>query len=457
MFEQDQSATMTTTMTPQLKGPEQYLADQAKMLEQPTAGGRAWLDSLRKRGVEAFAERGFPTLHDEAWRQTNLAPLLNTAFQPSYAAELEQPSAGLSEAFRYPELNGPEVIFHNGRLIGMNDAGRQLGAVKLFSLKTTVEAERKLLEAHLGAYASVESSPFVALNTAFADEGVVIVIPRNTVLAEPIHLLFLSSAGAEPWHAHPRVLVLAGELSQATIVETWGALDNEAVYFNNTVTELAAGAGAVLNHIKVQRESLAAFHIGTVQMHQERDSQVHAHSIALGGALVRNEVNAVHDGENVHCTLNGLYLGAGTQHIDNHTRLDHAKPHCTSSEVYKGILDDQASGVFTGRILVRQDAQKTDAIQSNRALLLTPTATINTQPQLEIFADDVRCTHGATVGQLNEEALFYLRTRGIGREAAEGLLTYAFANEIIEQLPVPAVRQHLEHFLASHFHITSGK
>jgi Fe-S cluster assembly protein SufD len=265
-------------------------------------------------------------------------------------------------------------------------------------------------------------------------------------VAEPIQLVFLTTPSAEPAVAHPRTLILAGINSQAAIIETFAALE-DGVYFTNGVTEIVLGEGAVLDHTKVQRESKNAFHIATQQVHQARASNITSHSIALGGGLVRNDVNVVLDAEGCECTLNGLYLANGRQHIDNHTRIDHARPHCASHELYKGILDGKAHGVFNGKIYVHQDAQKTDAKQTNKTLLLSEDAVINSKPQLEIYADDVKCTHGATIGQLDEEAVFYLRSRGVGQEEARSLLTYAFANDIISRIKVEPIRAGLEQAL----------
>ncbi len=236
--------------------------------------------------------------------------------------------------------------------------------------------------------------------------------------------------------------MLAGAGSEASIIEVYAG--SGAGYFTNAVTELALGEGALVDHYKLESEVPDAFHIATIQARQERASTFHSHSVSLGGGLVRNDINSVLGGEGGEAILNGLYLGTAEQHIDNHTALDHAMPHCSSREYYRGILSGRASGVFNGKIIVRQDAQKTDAIQSNKNLLLSEHASINTKPQLEIYADDVRCTHGATVGQLDREALFYLRSRGIGREQARNVLTAAFASEVLERVKHAGLRTRLE-------------
>ena len=304
------------------------------------------------------------------------------------------------------------------------------------------------MKAILARYARFQSHAFVALNTAALEDGAFISIPRNAVVDEPIHLLFVSTATEHPTVSHPRTLILAGENSQATIVETYVGPEGD-VYFTNAVTEVVCAENAVIDHYKVQRESLAAFHIATMQVQLARSSNFTSHSIGLGGRLVRNDANAVLGGEGGECTLNGVYLANGRQLMDNHTAIDHAMPHCNSHEVYKGIIDGHARGVFNGKIFVRPDAQKTDAKQTNQTLLLSPDAQIHTKPQLEIFADDVRCTHGATIGQFSADALFYLRARGINKDDARALLTYAFASDIVSRIKVEPIRAQLDHALLS--------
>ena len=278
------------------------------------------------------------------------------------------------------------------------------------------------------------------------EDGAFVYIPKAKVLEEPIHLLFVSTARGKPTVSYPRNLIIVGYSSQATIVESYVGLEND-LYFTNVVTEIVGGENALIAHYKLQWESKEAFHIATVEAHLDRSSNFSSHSIDLGGALVRNDVNAVLDGEGIDCTLDGLYIVTGQQHVDNHTRIDHVKPHCISRELYKGVLDGKARGVFNGKIYVHKLAQKTDAKQTNKNLLLSEDAVIDTKPQLEIFADDVKCTHGSTVGQLDQDAIFYLRSRGLGREAARGLLTYAFAGEMISRIRVEPIRRKLSEIL----------
>ena len=275
--------------------------------------------------------------------------------------------------------------------------------------------------------------PFSALNTAFLQDGAVIRIDDGVVLKDPVHVVFISTAPGEAVVTHPRVLLLVGDNSQVSVIESYAGL-RDAGYFTNAVTQIEAGAGSVVHHCKILRESLQSYHVAGMQARLARNAVVTSNSITLGGALVRNDIGVVLDGEGAECTLNGLYLAGGKQHIDNHTTIDHASPHCASHELYKGILDGDGRAVFNGKIIVRLDAQKTDAKQSNKALLLSERAQVNTKPQLEIFADDVKCAHGATVGQLDEDALFYLRARGLGREEARRILIQAFATDVLNRV-----------------------
>ena len=289
----------------------------------------------------------------------------------------------------------------------------------------------------------------MALNTANFQDGLLIRIAKGAVIEQPIHLLFESSANGKPTVSHPRTLILAGADSHATIVETYQG--SGGAYFTNAVTELVAGDNAVIDHYKLQTESQQAFHVATLQVQVGRGANFRSHSISFGGALVRNDINAVLS-EGCECTLNGLYLVSGEQHIDNHTTIDHAKPHAASHELYKGILDGHSSAVFSGKILVRKDAQKTDAKQTNKNLVLSEEAVINTKPELQIHADDVRCTHGATIGQLDPEAIFYLQSRGIGLAEARNLLIFAFARDIVDRIKVAPLREELERTLLEKLH-----
>ena len=375
-----------------------WLAEFAKLPASP-------YQALREAAFERFSALGFPTAHDEEWRFTNVAPIARGSFHAGFA-EIQVHAPGVEE------LNPEEV------------------------------------QAHLAHYAAFDRNAFVALNTAFLNHVTVLRVPRGAVVEAPIEITYDVPGQPSPVAVHPRTLILAGAQAQCTIVERY---KGSGRYFTNAVTEIVAGENAVVDHYKVTVESPEAFHIATLQAQLGRGTNFTSHSISLGGALVRNDAGAVLS-EGTEATLNGLYIVNGTQHVDNHTVIDHAKPHGTSHELYKGILDDQASAVFNGRIMVRKDAQKTDSKQTNKNLVLSDGAVIDTKPELQIFADDVRCTHGATIGQIDAESMFYLRSRGIGKNDARNLLTYAFAQDIVDRIKVPALRETLERSLFEKFH-----
>lgn len=368
------------------------------------------LQTVREAAFQRFVELGFPTTHDEEWRFTNVAPIARQRF------EVASPELAIS----VPE----------GVLRGTLQEGY------------TVESVRS------------KRNAFEVLNTAFLERGLLISVPRGAVVDKPIEIRHTASGNANglPRAYHPCIQIIVGGGAQCTIVESY---EGTGSYLTNAVTGIVAANGAVVDHYKVQRESLEAFHIATMWAMLSRSTSFTSHSISIGGALVRNDVKGVLS-EGTECTLNGLYIVNGKQHIDNHTEIDHAKPHATSHEIYKGILDDQATAVFNGRIIVRKDAQKTDSKQTNKNLVLSDEAVINTKPELQILADDVRCTHGATIGQLDEESLFYLQSRGIGRSQARSLLTYAFAQDILDRIKVPELKDQLEKVLFEKFHEHGG-
>ena len=375
-----------------------------------------WVQALREAAFQRFSDAGFPTTHDEEWRFTNVAPIARTAFRVGSADKL---------------ICAPEAV---------------------------EELDLEEVQAHLARYAAFDRNAFVALNTAFLNHQVrvtVLRIPPGAVLEEPIEVTYEvpSDVTADPKEplpisVHPRTLILVGANAQCSIIETY---KGQGFYFTNAVTEISAGAGSVVDHYKVQLEDTRAYHVANMQAALGRSANFSTLSISLGGALVRNDVGVVLS-EGTEATLNGLYIANGTQHVDNHTVIDHAKPHGTSHELYKGILDGRAGAVFNGRIIVRKDAQKTDSKQTNKNLVLSDEAVIDTKPELQILADDVRCTHGATIGQLDAESMFYLQSRGIGREDARNLLIYAFAQDIADRIKVEALHNSLERILFEKFH-----
>jgi Fe-S cluster assembly protein SufD len=410
-------------------------------LDERPRGGARWLQDLRDHAASRFVELGFPSVRDEEWRFTNVGPIATTEFRPAPAARLD--AAALS-TFLYADAPF-RVVVVNGRFAP--ELSRTPGlpkGVRFGSLAAAETEQADVVARYLGQLADATNRAFTALNTAFAHDGAYVYLPDGLVLEQPLQMLYVSTGdSAQASMSHPRSLVVAGDRSQMQIVETYVSAPGQK-HFTNAVTEIVAGENAVVDHYKVQEESVDAFHIAALHIHSARSSNVSTHAFTLGGRLVRNDIMAVLDGEGAEATLNGLYLADGDRLVDTHTTIDHAKAHCPSHEVYKGIIGGNARAVFNGKIIVRQDAQKTDAKQTNRALLLSDHATINTKPQLEIFADDVKCTHGAAIGQLDEDALFYLRARGLTFFEARDMLIHAFAGEILERVRIEPLKRALE-------------
>ncbi|MGH8803192.1 MAG: Fe-S cluster assembly protein SufD [Polaromonas sp.] len=408
----------------------------------------AWLQALRRAAFQRVAEQGFPTAKDEAWKYTRVAPILEIPFQPAEPGMSRRLSAASVERLA-GDLGGPRLVFVNGYFAAELSALKGLPpGVQLGSLAAQLRADGgAALEALFARSLHAQPQAFTALNAALAEDGALVRIPADTRVEAPIHLVFLSDPGATPLLAQPRVLVLAGAGSRATIVESHAG--SAEVYLNNAVTEIVLDAGAVLEHYKVQNESSTAFHVALLSVHQARDSRFSAHSSALGAALARHEARVVLEGPGAQVALHGLYLPRGEQHLDNQTTIEHAAPRCTSRELYKGVIDGRGHGVFDGRIIVRPGAMKTDASQTIKTLLLSEWAQSNTQPRLEIFADDVKCAHGAAVGQLDEQAVFYLRSRGIAEAAARAMLTYAFVSEMLALIRPQPLRARVERLVAA--------
>jgi Fe-S cluster assembly protein SufD len=429
---------------PVLEEQNTFVADFERAERDLAKVGPAPLQRLREAAIQRFAVLGIPTLEDEDWRFTPLGALTQGAFELGKRANVD-PALVRRIAFAPDDCH--RLVFVNGQFAPALSSVADLpnGAI-VASLAEMLRNQRDRVEPSLAQYADYEDQAFTALNTAFIQDGAFIFLPKNAVVQIPIYLFFVSTARGDRTFSHPRTLIVCEHNSQARFVEAFLGFADD-VYFTNAVTEVIAGEGVVLDYSKLQHESKQAFHVHTLQVHQDKSSNVKSHSINLGGRLVRNEVNAVLDAEGCECTLDGLSIASGEQLVDNHTRIDHAKPHCASHEMYKSILDGKAHGVFNGRIYVHPDAQKTDAKQTNQTLLLSENAVIDAMPQLEIFADDVKCTHGATVGQLDAESIFYLRTRGIDKDAARALLTYAFANDIVGRIGVDSLREGLEEWL----------
>ncbi|HZR21859.1 MAG TPA: Fe-S cluster assembly protein SufD [Verrucomicrobiae bacterium] len=403
-----------------------------------------WLYPLRKAGMARFAELGFPTLKDEDWRFTNTAPLVKLPFRPALETSPDGLTSDIVNRYTFGSLDATRLVFVNGHFVaGLSAAPIQQGGAKVKSLGVALTEDADLLEKHLGRYAQDPTNTFSALNSAFFQDGGLIHLGPGKTLEKPVHLIFISTMKEPGTTAHPRNLIVMEKNSQATVIESYVSTV-DSTYFTNAVSELVLEENAALEHCKFQDESLSSFHIAAVHAHLGRHANLIAHSFATGARLSRNNIRTTLAAEGVECVLNGLYLTRDDQLADHHMIVEHAQPHCNSHEYYNGILDGRSKGVFHGRILVRQAAQKTDAKQTNKNLLLSDDATADTKPQLEIYADDVKCTHGATIGQLNDEAIFYLRSRGIGTERARRMLIHAFAGEIIERIRCAPVREELD-------------
>jgi Fe-S cluster assembly protein SufD len=404
--------------------------------------GPAWLQVLRRQAMDRFAQLGFPTTRNEDWRFTSVAPIAKTAWKAAGANGTNRVRPADIESARLGVPGVYEMVFVNGRFAPEFSSLEGLPAgVIVTSLAQAWE--RGPVRQNLAQVARFEEHSFTALNTALMEDGAFITVPRGVRVDAPIHLLFLAEGSGGAMAAHPRNLILAGESSELVVVESYEAI-GAATYFTNAVTEVVVGANARVEHLKLQRESESAYHVGTVEARQERDSRFRSFSFALGGALARTNIYSIMAGEGSDCTLNGLYLLHESQHIDHQTRIEHAFPNCTSREVYKGILDGSSHAVFNGKVFVRPEAQKTDGKQTNKNLLLSDRAKVDTKPQLEIFADDVKCTHGATVGSLDPIALFYLESRGLTAVIARRLLTYGFAAEVLSEIDQAPIRLKLE-------------
>jgi Fe-S cluster assembly protein SufD len=414
------------------------------------AQGASWFAQLRRSAIDAFSALGFPTMRHEDWKYTNVAPLAALDFQPAMQNGFEIKTQDLL-SLAFAEAAQNRLVFIDGRYCAQHSALAPLApGTRVQSLGEVLRQDDDLLAPWLARYAEYQQRPFVALNTALMEDGAVIFIPAGCRLEEPIQIVFVATGRAQPVAVHPRNLIVCGERSEVKIIETYAGV-GEGAYFTNAVTEIVGAAGSAIDHYRIQREGDAAFHVGATAARLERDSILVSLQVTLGGGLVRNDVQAILGGEGSECTLNGLYLIADDQHIDNHTEIDHAQPRASSRELYKGILRGRARGVFNGKIIVRKGAQKTDARQTNKNLLLSDEAVVNSKPQLEIYADDVKCSHGSTIGQLDRDALFYLRARGIGADAARSLLSYGFAADILNRVRIGTLRGRLEEYLLTQF------
>lgn len=430
---------MSTTL--QIAGLGSYF-EAFTTLQQRTSSQPQWLRTLREEAFGRFCDVGFPTTRDEDWRFTNVAPISQQTFVLPQDNSTQLSREDLQQ-FVVPSAVC-RLVFVNGYYAPeLSDSEKIPADLEVGSLAEAIQKNPKMLEAHLGRYVDTQRDAFCSLNTAFLQDGGYVRIAQGTVLDTPIHLLYVSTASDAPQMVHPRNLLIAERNAQAGIVEEHVSL-GDGVLFANAVTELVAVENSVVSHHMIERENRKAFHVSTLRIQQQRNANVSSHSVLIGGALVRNNVHPVLAGEGGECLINGLFLGDDRQHMDNYMMVEHASPHCASHQFYNGILGGHSHGVFHGRILVHKDAQKTDAKQTNRNLLLSDDAQIDTKPQLEIYADDVKCTHGATIGQIEENSLFYLRSRGLDETSAREMLLLAFAGECLIRIKPGPVRKYIE-------------
>jgi len=407
-----------------------------------------WLENLRQSAMAHFAELGFPTTKNEDWKYTNVDPLVSQPFVSSNG-EAQSFSAAEIMASAWADADAPRLVFVNGAYAADLSSSDGLPAgVRLGSLAQLIERKDGDLPEHLGRNADHRRQAFVALNTGFFKDGAAISVPPGCRLSQPIYVLNVAWARDRQIIAHPRTLIVLGAGSEAKIVESFSAVGGGS-YFSNGVTELAAEPESIVDYYRVQSEGESAFHVGTFDASLGRGCHLTAHAVTLSGLLVRNNVHVALGGEGAECVLNGLYLGDGKQHVDNFTEIEHLQPRATSRELYKGILNGASRGVFNGKIIVHKDAQKSDARQTNKNLLLSAQAAVNTNPQLEIYADDVKCSHGSTIGQLDADALFYLRSRGLGVDDARSLLCFAFARDVVGRIKIESLRRRLDDYLAA--------
>jgi Fe-S cluster assembly protein SufD len=416
----------------------------------------SWLEQLRESAMDQFEQLGFPAVENEEWKYTNVTQIARTGFLPITASDNLSAAIGAAELapFTYPEAKSSQLVFVDGILRGEQSSlsGLPEGIAALdFATALTREPFSELMREYLGRIVDYGTNGFTALNTALIGSGALVVIPKGLTVETPLHLLFLSSSTSANVATFPRVLVIGEENSSATIIESYDSVGNNG-YFTNAVVEIVLKDGARLEHYRVQDESSEAFHVASMRADLGRNSSFDTTSINLGAKLSRHDLSVVMDHEGAECWVDGLYIIGDGQHTDTHSVIDHKQPHCTSHQLYKGILDGKSRAVFNGKVFVRHGAMGTDANQTNKNLLLSNEAHVDTKPQLEIFADDVKCAHGAAIGQLDEDELFYLESRGIHSDLARNLLTYGFAEEVIVKIKVESIKAKLDEAVLNRLH-----
>ncbi len=427
-------------MTPIAIAPDSTVENLLSTLPDVT-GGPAWAATLRAAASRHFAEAGLPTTSDEEWRLTNIGPITQQAYRAA-AAPQGFPRSRIAQFL--PDIPlAAQLVFINGHFNAELSARAAPGDVRVSALGKAIADDEAVVRDYLGQIAPLQDDPFGALNSAALSDGVLVHVAAGVEASLPIHALFITDPGEHPVITFPRVLVVAEANARVTVIETHAGFPG-GVYFSNAVTEVHAGPGARVEHVQLQRESLGDFHMGLLSARLAAGATLSTHVLHFGGALVRNNVNVLLNGDGAEATLNGLTITSGRQLIDNRTILDHAQPHCPSHELYKAVMDGRSKGIFRGRILVRPGAQKTDSKQNSKTLLLSDDAVMDSQPQLEIYADDVKCTHGSTTGPLDDEQIFYLRARGVELPFARDMLTYAFATDVVNRIGNEPLRDYAE-------------
>lgn len=421
---------------------------------QTDAKGPAWLQEIRKQGFQQFQSLGYPSAQQENWKYTSVRPLLDTAFQASEDYQPKHRNYDPLNCLNIGSKKNYRITFINGHFAQEFSRLEDLPqGVTILPLKMAFTSHDEKIRPYLGSIAPWQEETFSALNTAFLQDGAFVHLAPGAVLGKPLELLYLSLSDEAATASHPRTLIVAQAQAQGVVVENYSGKRSQHPYFTNALTEIITESGSQLSHYRIQEEDERAFHLGGLYVKQNRDSQFHSFNLNLGAQWARTEIRS-HLGEpGAHCQLTGLYLGHGQQHLDNQTLIRHAVPQCTSQELYKGILDEKSHGIFNGQILVQPHAQKTQSSLSNKNLLLSRDAVVDTKPLLEIFANDVRCSHGATIGRLDETQVFYLRSRGIDEALARHLLTYAFASEVLQNMSEIELKQQLERSLLNRLKI----
>lgn len=431
---------------PQIKSKDWYIKNFEKFEASLNGEMESDIHKIRKDAIRVFDEIDFPTTKNEEWKYTNIAPILNYNFAPA-ESKAKLSTKDVSK-FLIHGLKARLLVLVNGRFSEKHSSSfldlEKLGVI-IGGLESRAKNSPELINKFFAKYAKLNNG-FTALNTAFARDGAFVYIPDEVTVIDPIHIINISGNGEENILSQPRNLIIAGKNSKVTIIESYNSITDKA-NFTNVVTEVIAGENSNIEMYKIQDENTSSFQISLTQVEQKKHSVFTVYTVTTGGAIVRNDVNSVLDDEGCETHLYGLYLTDGSQHVDNHTLMDHASPHCLSNELYKGVLNGKSRAVFNGKVFVRPDAQKTNAYQSNKNILLSPDATVDTKPQLEIYADDVKCSHGATVGQLDEESLFYLRSRGISKDMARSILIRAFANDIFDEMKNDELHEHLNNMV----------